>query len=186
MRTIIEFGPLVAVIMALALRRWSQAGAYPTGLDAGNWLAYGADLFDGAGKSTGGAYPPLIPALLHVLALWSDPMTAARLVSVLSIVVVLAATYWLARKSAGRWIALALATTVGLSGYITETAAFGGYPQNFALALLLPFAYFSARYLRAGARCDLLGAGGFLILVAVSHQLYFGVAAVVALVTWLI
>ena len=186
MRTVVELGPLVAVITALALRRWSQTGAYPTGLDAGNWLAYGADLFDGAGKSTGGTYPPLIPALLHVLAQWSDPVTAARLVSVLSIVVVLASTYWLTRKYSGRWIALALATTVGLSGYLTETAAFGGYPQNFALAFLLPFAYFSARYLRAGARRDLLAAGGFLVLVALSHQLYFGVAAVVALVIWLI
>ena len=67
----------------LALRRWMQMGAYPTGLDGAQWLALGRGLH-GFGRATGGVYAPLTPALATLLDAMTGPMLALRLLAALS------------------------------------------------------------------------------------------------------
>ena len=176
----------IAVVAAIAARRWWQTGGYVPGNDPGTWLAYGRDIFGGVGRSSPAAYPPLVPALVHVLRVATDPMTAVHLVGIGSLVAVTLAAYLVARPGMRPLFALAAAALVGLAGILTETFAFGGYPQNYALAFLLLAALGLARFLAHGRRRDLLVAAAALLGAALSHHMYFAVAGAVAATVWLL
>jgi transposase len=177
---------VVVAIGAILCRRWQQMGAYVTGPDPGNWFAYGRGLFGGPGKSTGGVYPPLVPFLLHGAQWFFDPMNAAKLVGIGSLAAVMAATLFVALHGMNRWLALAVALGVGLSAEVTETLAFGGYPQNYGFAFLLVAAAGFAGYLQTFSRRWLVLGGSALAGAALSHHVYYLLACLVVALIWLI
>ena len=176
----------LAAAAAIAGRRWSQTDGYVPGNDPGTWLAFGRDLFGGPGRSSPAAYPPLVPALTHLARLATDPMRALHLVGIGSLVVVTLAAFFVARRGMAPLFALGTAALVGLSGILTETFAFGGYPQNYALAFALLAAFALASFLKDGRRRALIGTTAALLGAALSHHMYFAVACAVAAVVWLL
>jgi hypothetical protein len=183
---VLEWLAPAAAFLAIAVRRWQQTGHYVTGLDAGNWMAFGRLLVGDAGKSTGGAYPPLVPLLMHAGRVMIDPMPAAKLVGLGSLLALMTATYLVARQAMAWWFALLAAVTAGLAGVNVETVAYGGYPQNFALALGLLAACCFAHYLATGRQRTLVAMTALLALAALTHHMYFAITQAVLALIWLI
>jgi hypothetical protein len=153
-------------------------------MDAGEWLALGRGYLGGDGRSTDGAYPPLIPVLHHLLRQVADPMTVTRLIPVLAVVAVMAAAYLVAREGMHWWFALGVSATMGLSGTFTEAIAFGGSPQFLALAFMILAGLGLARYLAGGERKEAIWAGAALTGAAVSHHTYFPLACAAFAGVW--
>lgn len=181
-------GRIVPVLLlgALVVRRWEQIGPYVSGLDGGNWFAIGRRLFRDGGATVGGVYPPLIPVLLSLGQRVADALLVAKVVGIGSFVAVIGATYVVARRDTNRWFALSIAMTVGLANALTETVAFGGYPQNYACAFALLAAYAFARYLAEGRRSSLLGTAAALVGAALSHHLFFAMSCAMVAFIWVV
>lgn len=175
----------VALLALLAAHRWTQMGDYPTGIDPGNWFAFGKQLFGDGGKSTASAYPPLIPLLMHLGRAVADPMVVAKVAAVGSLLAVVLAVYVVARTAMIPWFALAAAAFVALSSVINEAVAFGGYAQNVAFAFLLVAAWLEAKYLETGRLRFGAGAAAALAATAATHHVYFLLACVVLAAVWL-
>ena len=73
-------------------------GPFAPGLDPGNWFALGRGLFDAPGKSTEAAFPPLVPAIMHLGRLFLPEMVLAKMVAVGSVLLIVFATYIVARR----------------------------------------------------------------------------------------
>src|SRR5215207_7865942 len=75
----------VAGITSLAIRRWTLVGSFPSGLDGAQWLALGRGLDGHAiGRSTEGAYAPLVPVLAATAEFVAGPLSAVRLLAAAS------------------------------------------------------------------------------------------------------
>lgn len=149
-------------------------------------MALGRDLLGGAGRSTAGAYPPLVPAMVGTLAELVGPLDALRLValgSYLAVVVVFAA---IANDAFGWGLGLAAAATLAGATALAEPLAFGGYPQQVGLAATLAGAWAMARYLTLGRRRDLAGTTIALATAALAHHAYVAVALAGAGIVWLL
>ena len=181
--TTVRLGPVLLLGM-IAGRRWQQFDGFVSGCDPGNWFAFGHRMFGDGGKSSAGAYPPLVPALLFMGQRVADLMIAAQFVAVGSLVAIIMATYVVARHGTNRWFALATAMTVGLASVFSNTMAFGGYPQNYALAFGLLAAFAFARYLETAAIRHLVGAAAALAGAAISHHMYFAISCAFIAVIW--
>lgn len=169
----------------IAGRRWWQMGPHPTGLDGGQWLALGRGLF-GDGRSTVGAYPPLVPFLTHALRTLIDPSTALKLIAIGSLAAVLLAIYLLARDGLGPWLGLGVLATIGPASFLTEPTAFGGYPQHLAFACLLLAAWGQARALASGGGAWFLVAAAGLAGAALAHHVYYPLALGTSGLVWLL
>ncbi len=164
---------LIGCAFFLGAASWRQMGSFPTGLDAGNWFAIGRTLIGDQGKSTASAYPPLVPVLLVSARAIADPMAATKVVAIASLLTV-AGSVALVTRSSTRWAAAASAAALlALSGPINEAVAYGGYPQNFALAFMVAGLWFLADYLDRGKRRSQAAAAVFLSFVAATHHAYF-------------
>ncbi|MHB8645861.1 MAG: hypothetical protein ACYDAR_08750 [Thermomicrobiales bacterium] len=179
----VRLGPLL-LFGLIAGRRWQQFDGFVSGCDPGNWFAFGRRMFGNGGKSTAGAYPPLVPMLLFIGQRVADLMIVARIISLGSLIAVIAATYFVARQGTNRWFALAAAMTVGLACIFSSTIAFGGYPQNYALAFGILAAFAFARYLETAAPHHLLAAAAALVGAAISHHMYFAISCAFIAVVW--
>ena len=177
----------LAGIALLTLHRWRQLGAYPPGLDGAQWLAIGRG-FHGFGRSTEGAYAPLVPLLATMADTVLGPLPTVRLLAASS-VLVLSLAVWLAAKSLlGSSLALLVAALVLPASALAEPAFYGGYPQQFALAAGIVMVLCACRFLAAGRKRDLWLAGLAALVAATAHHIYFPmlVASVaVAAVFWL-
>src|SRR5690606_11078933 len=158
---------------------------YPTGLDGGQWLALGRGLF-GEGRSSAGAYPPLIPFLTEALRNLTDPVTALRLIAIGSLLAVLVAIYLVARDGLGPWFGLAAVATIGQASALLEPTAFGGYPQQLAFACLLVAAWGIARALATGGAAWHVVTGVALTGAALAHHVYFPLALGTGGLVWLL
>jgi hypothetical protein len=174
-------------IAAITLRRWSSLGPYPPGLDGAQWLAIGRG-FHGLGRSTDGAYAPLVPLLATILESGLGPLPALRLLATLSCLGLGLAIWIVARATLGpRW-GLAAAAILLPASALAEPLFYGGYPQELALASGVLALWLACRYLLGGLRRDLALCAVFAIVAAAAHHLYFplvlasiGVAAAAAL-----
>lgn len=174
---------------ALALYRWEQFGQYPSGLDGGNWLAIGRNMTgDDVHSPNGGIYPPIIPVLLHIASFAVAPYVAVKLMAVASLIAVVAAVLVVAYRTVGWWAAALAAMLVAFARPITEPMAFGGYPQNLAVAAGLLALWSLACLLLQPNRRHLGATAAFAVITALSHHMYFLVAigtAAVLVVLWL-
>ncbi len=174
------------VIGLIIVRRWVQLGAFITGMDPGEWFALGRGYFGGDGRSTTGAYPPLIPVVMQLFRQVANPIDVAKAVAVLSVGIILVAAFLAAREGMELWFALGVAATIGLSGTLSEAITFGGYPQNTALMFMILAALGLTRYLATGQRREGIWAAAALAGAAVSHHTYFPVACAVFAAVWVL
>lgn len=176
-RTVPRGALAVGVLVVLLVRRWYQLGEFTPGLDQGNWLAFGRKLFGDADSVLDSiplfTIPPAIPVLLASLTSLTDPMTAANVLSLLSLAAVFAAVYAVASRTLSEPIAVGAATLVTVSSSVLEPAAFGGYPQNVAFGALVFAAGAASRYVASDDRASYWMVGGGLLVAALTHHMYF-------------
>jgi hypothetical protein len=162
-------------IAALTARRWSALGPYPPGLDGAQWLAIGRG-FHGLGRSTDGAYAPLVPLLATILESALGPLPALRLLATLSWLALSLAVWIVANAALGpRW-GLAAAAMLLPATALAEPLYYGGYPQELALAAGVVALWLACQYLTGGHRRDLVPCALFAIGAAAAHHIYFPLA----------
>ncbi len=162
----------------VVLRVVALAGPVPSGIDSGNWLAFGTFVRPGL------AYPPLVPSLLAALASAVGPAGATTAAAVIALcvpaLVVLAIALWSHRPIAGVIAALAIAG----SGALGEAVAWGGYPQVIAVGTAVGALAALAAFYEGGERRFLVWFGLlFAATVATSHLEAVPAFAAAALVT---
>jgi len=173
----------VLVVAALVLRRAWLLGPFPPGLDGGQWLAIGRGLLAGEGRSTPGAYAPLVPVATASLAEIVGSVDAVRLVALGSYALVVATIAVVVGAAFGGFVGAATAAAMGSSGALNEPLAFGGYPQQVALAALVVAGWAAARQCWTEGRANLAVVALGLVIAALAHHVYYPLAlAVVAAV----
>jgi hypothetical protein len=164
-----------AGIITLTIRRWALVGAYPTGLDGAQWLALGRGLH-GFGRSTDGAYAPLVPLLTTIAEALLGPLPAVRLVATACALALALAIWLVARGVLGPCWGLLAAAIVLPASALTEPVMYGGYPQQFALAAGIVATWMACRFLIDGRRGDLIAIGVAALIAASAHHLYYPLA----------
>ena len=176
----------ISGIALLAVRRWILVGSYPPGLDGAQWLALGRGLH-GFGRSTDGAYAPLAPVLATLTESVAGPLSAVRLLAVLSGLAISLAVWFAARDGLGVDWGLVVTAIVIPASALGEPIFFGGYPQQFALAAGVLALWATCRYLVTADRKGLWLAGIAGFVAASAHHVFFPVftlAILVAMGLW--
>lgn len=176
--------PAIAVILLLVARRALLMDRYPSGLDGGQWLAIGRGILGGEGRPTAGGYAPLVPVLTAGVALAAGAVEAVRFVAVASYALVLIAVAVAAVPAIGPSLGALVTLAVGSAGAINEPLAFGGYPQQVALAGSILAGWAAARLCEAVDRRNTVLAAIGLGLTALSHHVYFPLAMTVVVLVW--
>jgi hypothetical protein len=164
----------------LALRAAALASPVPSGIDGGNWLAFGTF------ERPGIAYPPLVPWLLAGLTSVAGLATGTTVAAVLALsvpaLVLLALALWSRRPIPGVIAALAVAG----SGALGEVVAWGGYPQVIAIGTAVGALAALAAFCEGGARRSLMAFWLlFAVTAATSHlEAVPGLAAAALVTAW--
>ena len=162
----------IAILRALVL----VTPDAPSGIDGGNWLAFGTFVRPGM------VYPPLLPlAFAALVAAVGAPLATAvagAAATAAPAIAILAVLTWARRPVAGAIAALAVVA----SRAIGEVAAWGGYPQPIATAAALIALVALAAYLLGVSRVALATfAVSIAVVVATSHLIAVPTAGAIAL-----
>jgi hypothetical protein len=177
----------LAGIALLTLHRWRQLGAYPPGLDGAQWLAIGRG-FHGFGRSTEGAYAPLVPLVATTADSVLGPLPTVRLLAASSVLALSLAVWFAAKSLLGPFWALLVAALVLPASALAEPVFYGGYPQQFALAAGMVMVLCVCRFLASGSVRHLWLAGLAALVTAATHHIYFPLlvlSVIVAVLIWL-
>ena len=163
-RSLALVGTAAVVTVGLLRSAVLYAPGSPSGIDGGNWLAFGTFTREGM------VYPPLVPMVFAWLATGIGPVLATTVAGASSTVApalaVLGTLAWAGRPVAGALTALAVVS----SGAIGEAAAWGGYPQSIATATAIVSLTALTAWIAYGSGAGLaVFAATFAAVVATSH-----------------
>ncbi|MCC6312833.1 MAG: hypothetical protein IT337_02380, partial [Thermomicrobiales bacterium] len=176
--------PAAVVVLLLTARRMALMGPLATGLDGGEWLAIGRGLLGGPQRSTGGAYPPLVPIATMLAANVFGDLTAVRLMAMVSCLALLGAIAGVTLSELGPWVGALVVAVIGSASAVVEPMAFGGYPQQFALAGMVLATWGTSAWLLTGRLAALAVAAVSLSFVALTHHVYVLLAFAAAGIAW--
>lgn len=128
------------MLAAVAVVRWNTFQSVPSGVDAGNWLAFGHAIHGMPVRSSSIVYPPLVPLLSVGAVNAFGLINGLRLLAVVSGAFPAFAVYTAVRAHAGPWWGAGGALLFGASASIGEAVAWGGYPQLLGIGFLVLFA----------------------------------------------
>jgi hypothetical protein len=139
------------VIAAVAFIRWRllQYTPYPTGLDGGNWLAFGHAIFGEHIRSSSLAYPPLVPVIMVGLERVLGTYGSIQAIAFAAAATPAIGAYLLLYAWGLGWRSAVLAGFLAPSSGTGETMAWGGYPQLIGIGLLPVFVLALDRFLAA-------------------------------------
>jgi hypothetical protein len=177
---------LVGIALLVAAWSWRELGQFASGNDPGNWLAVGRRLLGDHGKSSRVAYAPAVPFIVAVLSALMGPFVAVKLTAALSLAAAFFCVALVARSGVELWLAIAAGLLVTLSRVFDEPMYFGGYPQNFAVALTPVALLCFATYLQTGRTRPKIGATLALSAIALIHQVFFVLAIAACGLIWLL
>jgi hypothetical protein len=170
-----HFGAIVfvtglAAVIVLRVSQLSVAEA-PPGADGGDWLAFAYQLAGEHVRAAEAASPPVVPMLLWGLMTVFTPLVALKIVAVIASVAIAVPFYLIVRAEVPPLVAAVLAVVLTLTGYHSETMAWGGYPQLLGAAFLLATLLTLGEGLVNRSRPLLIGSGIFAALTLGTHQL---------------
>jgi hypothetical protein len=166
----IVFAGLLSVVVGLRFSQLAVAEA-PPGADGGDWLTFAHQLAGQQVRAAEAAYPPVVPGLLWALMTVVSPLLALKIVAVFASVAVAVPFYVIVRQEVPALPAALIAVTLPLTGYHSETMAWGGYPQLLGVAFLVATLLTLGEGLATGRRRWLLASGACAALTLGSHQL---------------
>lgn len=139
----------IGLLSVIALLRWQVIDSVgePSGLDPGNWLAFGHSLMGSQSRSASLAYPPLVPLLSVAFSAVWGPLRGSAVLGLLCSLAPAVGTYVFLRAQLGIR-AVFLAGLLGAAATTTEAEAWGGYPQLLGLGLLPLLIWAIERFLR--------------------------------------
>jgi hypothetical protein len=139
----------VVVITVVSFIHWRllRDTQYPTGLDGGNWLAYGHAIFGEHIRSSSLVYPPVVPVLTVGLERLLGTYAAVQVLAFAAAAAPAIGTYVLLYAWGVGWLSAALAGFLAASAGTGEAMAWGGYPQLIGLGILPLFVLALDRFL---------------------------------------
>ncbi|MGH8925134.1 MAG: hypothetical protein ACRDWA_10930 [Acidimicrobiia bacterium] len=105
------------------------AAGVPPGVDGGNWLAYGRDIWTGDLLAPGLVYPPMVPTLSLVVTELAGPVAGLALLAALASVASGWVIFLTCRRAAPPARVAAAVAVALLWPPSQEVVAWGGYPQ---------------------------------------------------------
>ncbi|MCL4562778.1 MAG: hypothetical protein M1281_19465 [Chloroflexi bacterium] len=150
------------------------ANAAPSGADPGNWLSLAWGITGQSARLAPWAYPPLTFVALRIFLAFMAPLTALKVLGVLTWIG-MGAAFWIVMQRFIRrlpiYVRFALAILFAFSGYEAEIFAWGGYPQLAGMAFLILAIPYTEKWLEDGERRDGLAAAVFIGAVIFTHHL---------------
>src|SRR5207249_2447342 len=139
----------VGIIGVVSLIRWRllRDTPYPTGLDGGNWLAYGHAIFGEHIRSSSLVYPPVVPVLAVASERLFGSFEGLRTLAFIAAAAPAAGFYVLLYVWGLKWRAAPLAGFLAASAATGDPMAWGGYPQLIGLGMLPLFVVALERFL---------------------------------------
>jgi hypothetical protein len=119
----------------------------PSGIDPGNWLAFGNGLLGNGVRSSTIVYPPLIPLVVRGATAMMGPVTGIAAIGALAALAPAVGVYVVLRAHRIGWTAVLAAGLLLPAASVGEPAAWGGYPQLVGLGLLVAFLWRLDRFL---------------------------------------
>jgi hypothetical protein len=141
----------VGVIAAVSFIRWRllRYTPYPTGLDGGNWLAFGHAIFGEHIRSSSLAYPPIVPVIMVGLERLLGTYASIQAMAFASAAAPAIGAYVLLYAWGLGWRSAVLAGFLAASAGTGEAMAWGGYPQLIGIGILPVFVLALDRFLVA-------------------------------------
>jgi len=171
------FAMITVGVVAFRLDVLQRVGA-PTGIDAGNWLAFGHAIAGDSVRDSTIIYPPLVPGLTLAISNILGPTWGVVMFAAASSVLVGISVFLVTRWSGFRWAAVVLASVALCPSTIGEAAAWGGYPQLIGLAALVLYLWWLDEVVGGWCWLAALGCAGALMVILLSTHLVAMVAVV--------
>jgi hypothetical protein len=164
---------LIVLLAAYSLYHWLMlsAEAAPPGPDGGNWLAFSMELFGDKVKAAEAVYPPLFPALLRGALWFLPPLTALKVLGLVTAACVGIPVYLLLRTAVNPWLSALLAAATPVMDYHNEIFAWGGYPQLLGAVFLLLSIYWLLKGLYTGKLGFFSASAVCTVLTVATHTL---------------
>lgn len=167
----VAFGAVALGVVALrALILLDQPG--PSGIDGGNWLAFGHALIGNRVRSSEIVYPPLVPVLTLLATTLLGPTAGLNLLASVASIAPASGVFAALRYAGGGWTAVLASGPLLASTSVGEAAAWGGYPQLFALGLMIAFIAAVDRVMRWPDTAAVIVAGVLLFLALAASHLF--------------
>ena len=173
-------------LLAIGILRLSVISSFPepSGLDGGNWLAFGNALFGAHFRSASVVYPPLIPLITIAFAKVWGPLRGIEILAAVVSLAPAAGIYLPLRRHLGVRAVL-LAGLLAPAATTGEAAAWGGYPQLLGLGLLGAVLWALDRFTHTHS-LKWAGAASVLIFLTLLTSDLIGVATVVIAIVFVI
>jgi hypothetical protein len=110
--------------------------AAPSGIDGGNWLAFGHALLGERIRSSELVYPPVVPLVTSGLVALFGLVNGVAVMAASAAIAPALGAYVVLRRTGLGWWAFGLAALLVGAASTGEAAAWGGYPQLLGLGLL--------------------------------------------------
>jgi hypothetical protein len=127
----------VALLLTIAALRWLAINSVPepSGVDAGNWLAFGHSFLGSHSRSASVVIPPFVPMLVLAFGAVFGQLKGIQVLAAMASLAPAAGAYVLLRRHVG-FRAVLLAGLIAPAMTTGEATAWGGYPQLIGLGLL--------------------------------------------------
>lgn len=183
---------VLVLVSLVAFARLSSIALFQSasGADPGNWLAFAHAITGNNVLPSGVVYPPVLPAILAVIAESIGDLAATKIMVPLMVVMLGASLFLLLRDVVPYWIAIPVVVLFAASDPVSDHLAFGSYPRLLGLSLMLFFFHTLNSALRGRRSRDVpLSALLLSLVVGTSHfVIIFTVASMslYVLLVWLL
>jgi len=173
----------LGLLGAITFIRWRllRGAQYPTGLDGGNWLAFGHAIFGEHLRSATLSYPPLVPVAAVVSERFLGTYGGLQALALVAAAAPAVGAYVLLYAWGLGWRAAVLATFLAVSAGTGEAMAWGGYPQLIGLGILPVFILALDRFMTSRSLITVLAPSALLIVALATNEFIGPLTAVVGL-----
>ena len=174
----------LTLITAVSFIRWRllRDTPYPTGLDGGNWLAFGHAIFGTHIRSSSLVYPPVVPLLAVFAERLFGTYGGLQVLAFLAAAAPAIGMYILLYAWGLGWRAAVLASFLAASAATGEAMAWGGYPQLIGLGLLPVFVLALDHFLTSQRFVTALPPAAILLTSLATSELVGPFTAIVGLI----
>jgi hypothetical protein len=171
------------LIGAVTLIRWRLLSGtpYPTGIDGGNWLAFGHAIFGEHLRSAALLYPPVVPVAAVVSERLLGTYEGIKALAFVAAAAPAVGLYVLLYVWGLGWRAVVLAALLAASAGTGEAMAWGGYPQLIGLGILPLFILALDRFVTSSSLGPAIVPAALLTLALATNEFIGPMTALIGL-----